>query len=153
MVVRGWDPPSSAPACPPSPHTSRLFIMNCGKERPWLRRLSPAGFTVLRSHANTHITLCQLPPTIDHGVSGLNEKKKKCCGQASTSGVLVLLSLSCIVTHLNCGFYLAYLYIFILMTNTLHILMTNMHFIFVLMDNFHGLFGTQVLFCFVFIHE
>lgn len=30
-VVCGWDPPSSAPACPPSPRTSRLFIMNCGK--------------------------------------------------------------------------------------------------------------------------
>lgn len=30
-VVCGWDPPLSAPACPPSPHTSRLFILHCGK--------------------------------------------------------------------------------------------------------------------------
>lgn len=30
-VVCGWDPPLSAPACPLSPHTGRLFIMDCGK--------------------------------------------------------------------------------------------------------------------------
>lgn len=30
-VVCGWDPPLSAPACPPSPHTSGLFIPRCGK--------------------------------------------------------------------------------------------------------------------------
>lgn len=31
VVVCGRDPPSCAPACPPSPHTSKLFILCCGK--------------------------------------------------------------------------------------------------------------------------
>lgn len=30
-VACGWDPPVSVLACPPSPHTSRLFILHCGK--------------------------------------------------------------------------------------------------------------------------
>lgn len=30
-VACGWDPPVSVPACSPSPHTSRLFILHCGK--------------------------------------------------------------------------------------------------------------------------
>lgn len=55
-VVCGWDPPLSAPACPPSPHTSGLFIMRCGKIT------APAvssGFWKVYAphpHSHTHIT-------------------------------------------------------------------------------------------------
>lgn len=52
-VVCGWDPPLSAPACPLSPHTSRLFILHCGKITA--PPVSSGFCKVYTSHPHTHM--------------------------------------------------------------------------------------------------
>lgn len=63
-VVCGWDPPLSAPACPPSPHTSRLFILHCGKIT--VPAASYGSCKVYVPHPRMHVHTTVLPNSLSH---------------------------------------------------------------------------------------
>lgn len=138
-VVRGWDPPSSAPDCPPSPHTSRLFIMNCGKRAALAASSGSCRvYGVLLTCKHTHNTIATPPPSAtDHSVSGLNGKKTTVCTNslsASASDVLTWPQQLCCcpchtLSHILFWFFIYFQFIFIFMTNT------HTHLLFVPMDS------------------
>lgn len=66
-AVCGWDPPLSAPACPPSPHTSRLFILHCGKITA--PALSSGSCHVYTLHPHPHRHTYKTPPCFSNSLS------------------------------------------------------------------------------------
>jgi len=64
-VVCGWDPPLSAPACPPSPHTSRLFILHCGKISAPAVSSGSCKVYIPHPHAHVHNTTLS-PNSLSH---------------------------------------------------------------------------------------